>query len=115
MAKESEFVAIAEAAAEAILAHPLKIRRGAALLYQVTVDNELSLTVDPKEPKRGNSASQTNLCIFEEKREGLFIPRVVMEFKARITAHDVLTYSAKARTHLFRTEVIFETGGTKIK
>ena len=27
------------------------------------------------------------------------IPRVVMEFKPRITTHDVIIYSAKARKH----------------
>jgi hypothetical protein len=37
--------------------------------------------------------------VCEEKRRELFIPRVVLEFKARITTHDVLTYSAKARKH----------------
>src|SRR5450755_2665962 len=99
MAKESEFVEIAEAAAEKILSPPLSIRRGAALLYQVTVNNELSLTVDPTHPTRGNSAFQTDLCVFEEKKKDILIPRVVMEFKSRITTHDVLTYSAKARKH----------------
>ena len=99
MAKESAFVEVARGTAERILSHPLVIKRGAALLYQVTVDNELSVTVDPKRPVRGDSAFQTDLCVFEEKREGVLIPRVVMEFKARITTHDVLTYSAKARKH----------------
>ncbi|MGD0199962.1 MAG: hypothetical protein ABSD27_04340 [Bryobacteraceae bacterium] len=99
MAKESKVVEIAKDAAERFLAPPLSIRRGEALLYQVTVDNELNLTVDPKRPVRGNSAFQTDLCVFEEKRKALFMPRVVMEFKARITTHDVLTYSAKARKH----------------
>jgi len=99
VAAESEFVGIARLAAEEILAPPLSIRRGAALLYQVTVDNELSLTVDPKHPMRGNSAFQTDLCVFEEKAKDILIPRVVMEFKSKITTHDVLTYSAKARKH----------------
>jgi|ERR1035438_4995512 hypothetical protein len=99
MPKESEFVAIALVAAEKILAPPLCVRRGAALLYQVTVNNELELTVNPKRAVRGNSAFETDLCIFDEKRPDLFIPRVVMEFKGRITTHDVLTYSAKARKH----------------
>lgn len=99
MAKESEFIDIAQAAAEGILAPPLSIRRGAALLYQVTVDNELSLTVNPKHPIRGQAAFQTDLCVFEEKKPDVHIPRVVMEFKARLSTHDVLTYSAKARKH----------------
>lgn len=99
MATESEFVEIALATAREILSAPLSIQRGAALLYQVTVDNTLSLTVDPKHPRRGNSAFQTDLCVFEEKDKDVLIPRVVMEFKARISTHDVLTYSAKARKH----------------
>ena len=99
MAKESEFVEIAKAAAEEVLSPPLCIKRGEALLYQVTVNNELSLTVTPTKPVRGNSAFQTDLCVFEEKKPDVLIPRVVMEFKSRITTHDVLTYSAKARKH----------------
>jgi hypothetical protein len=110
MAKESEFVAIAEAAAKKILpSPPLSVRGHAVLLYQVTLDNELKL-IPPVDqlprPKRGQSAFQTDLCVFEDKQtdsEGgkttVSIPRVVMEFKGRITTHDVLTYSAKARKH----------------
>ena len=48
---------------------------------------------------RGDSAFQTDLCVFEDKSETVAIPRVVIEFKTRITTHDVLTYSAKARKH----------------
>ncbi len=99
MATESAFVEVAQKVAEKILPSPLFVRRGAALLYQVTVDNHLSLTVEVKRPTRGNSAFQTDLCIFEKRSEDVSIPRVVMEFKTRITTHDVLTYSAKATKH----------------
>jgi hypothetical protein len=99
MAKESEFVAIAQAAASEILSPPLSVQRGKSLFYQITVDNDLSLTVDPKRPIRGQSAFQTDLCVFEEKKPDVSIPRVVMEFKGGLTTHDVLTYSAKARKH----------------
>lgn len=99
MAAESEFVTFAEEVAETVLASPLFVQRGASLLYQVTVDNQLSLTVNVKRPARGNSAFQTDLCVFEKKSEEVSIPRVVMEFKTRITTHDVLTYSAKATKH----------------
>ena len=99
MVEESKFVGEVQTAAEGVLLPPLSIRRGAALLYQVTVDNNLSLTVDPKHPVRGDSAFQTDLCVFEAKSREIVIPRVVLEFKARITTHDVLTYSAKARKH----------------
>jgi hypothetical protein len=109
MAKEDEFVEIAEAAATSILDKPLRVQRHAVLLYQITLDNELKL-VPPKhelqKPKRGQSAFQTDLCVFEDKQTALgdekttvSIPRVVMEFKGSITTHDVLTYSAKARKH----------------
>jgi hypothetical protein len=99
MAKESGFVDVAENVANEILKPPMLVKRGAALLYQVTVDNKLETTVDVKHPVRGNSAFQTDLCIFEEKSKGVFIPRVVLEFKTRISTHDVLTYSAKATKH----------------
>lgn len=98
MAAESEFVDIAKGVAEGILSPPLFIRKGAPLLYQINVDNMLCVP-DVKRPTRGNSAYQTDLCIFEQKSEEVSIPRVVMEFKTRITTHDVLTYSAKAAKH----------------
>jgi hypothetical protein len=64
MASESPFVEIAKKVAEKILRPPLFVQRGVALLYQVTVDNHLSLTVDVERPSRGNSAFQTDLCVF---------------------------------------------------
>jgi len=99
MAQESEFVEVALAAIERAISPPLSVRRGEALLYQVTVDNKLALTVDPRRPVRGRSAFETDLAVFEEKTEGVLLPRVVVEVKMRITTHDVLTYSAKARKH----------------
>jgi hypothetical protein len=99
VAKESEFVDLALAAARAVLQPPLSIKRGAALLYEITVDDNLSLTVDPKRPVRGDSAFQTDLCVFKAKSADVEVPRVVLEFKTSITTHDVITYSAKARKH----------------
>lgn len=98
MTQESTFVDIARRAATQVLSRRLVIERSAALLYEVTVDNHLRLTVDPKRPARGRSAFQTDLCVFE-LRSDVRIPRVVLEFKTRITTHDVITYSAKARKH----------------
>jgi hypothetical protein len=98
MAEESKFVETALAAAKKVLLHPLSIQRGAVLLYEVSVDNNLSLTVDPKHPVRGDSAFQTDLCVFEAKSDDIVIPRVVLEFKTGISTHDVLTYSASAHT-----------------
>ena len=99
MATESPFVEIAKKVAEKILQPPLFVKRGAALLYQMTVDNQLSSKVNIKRPSRGSSAFQTDLCIFEKKSEEVSIPRVVMEFKTNISTHDVLIYNAKARKH----------------
>jgi hypothetical protein len=99
MAVEDQFLDEAEKAAREILAEPLLVRRGAPLLYQVTVNNLLELTVKPKRPVRGQSAFQTDLSVFERVSNGAEIPRVVLEFKPGVTTHDVLTYSTKARKH----------------
>jgi hypothetical protein len=100
MAEESKFVDVAYTAAKQVLRPPLFIERRAVLLYQITVDNKLEITVRPKErQRRGVSAFQTDLCVFEQKANDITLPRVVLEFKAGITTHDVLTYSAKARKH----------------
>jgi hypothetical protein len=96
---EDSFVEEALRAASEILDEPLLIRRGAALLYQVTVNNQLQLAVDPKKPTRGQSAFQTDLCVFEKISDAAEIPRVVMEFKPGLSTHDVITYSTKARKH----------------
>lgn len=97
--EEDLFVSEALAAAEEILAPPLAIIRHATLLYQVTVDNRLKVTVDPRKPSRGHSGFQTDLCVFEDVGEEIRIPRVVLEFKSGVSTHDVITYSAKARKH----------------
>jgi len=96
---EDEFVDIALAAAQEVLGSPLSVRRGAALLHEVTVDNRLQLAVGPRDPRRGQSAFQTDLAVFETVDEGVQLPRVVLEFKSSLTTHDVLTYSTKARKH----------------
>lgn len=85
--------------AESALQPPLSVQRGALLLYAITVNNHLKVTVDPRSPVKNRSAFQTDLCIFEERSEAVRLPRVVIEFKSKITTHDILTYSAKARKH----------------
>lgn len=99
MATEDPFVQIALEAAKDILGGNLSIERGASILYKISVDNELSLTIDPTDPKRGKSAFQTDLCVFERKKADIHIPRVVIEFKTSISTHDILTYSTKAGKH----------------
>lgn len=101
MAKESLFVEIAQRVAENILSKPFRVKRGAPLLYEIRVNNNLQVMSDEqvRKPKRGASAFQTDLCIFEDKSDEISIPRVVIEFKTSITTHDILTYSAKAVKH----------------
>jgi hypothetical protein len=101
MAAESSFVAIAHAVADEILTLPFRVVRGAPLLYEIRVSNALEVMGQNqvRKPKRGTSAFQTDLCVFEDKTPDIAIPRVVIEFKTGITTHDVLTYSAKALKH----------------
>lgn len=100
--KEDPFVRVALKAAEEVIDPPLSIEQGKALLYQVTVNNKLEVKVNPRDPKRGQSAFQTDLCVFEKyssKSEDIYIPRVVLEFKSGLSTHDVIIYSVKARKH----------------
>ncbi len=97
--EEDIFVGIALGVAQNILRPPYFIKRGASLLYQITVDNKLKIVVNPKKPKRGQSAFETDLCIFEKVNTEIEIPRVVLEFKKGLSTHDVLIYSSKASRH----------------
>lgn len=83
--EEDLFVQEALKAAEEILAPPLLILRHAPLLYQVTVNNRLEVTVNPRELVRGHSAFQTDLCVVEDIAEEIRIPTVVLEFKSRVS------------------------------
>ena len=97
--KEDKLVVRAERVLARLLPSRLAVKRGESLFYQIRVDNRLDFEPpDPKRPMRGQSAFQTDLCIFERKKN-LDIPRVVLEFKRGLSTHDVLTYSAKARRH----------------
>lgn len=107
MAAESEFVGVALEVANLLFPDSqYSVQRGAVLLYRITVDDQLTVRVDVRKPVRGNSAFETDLCVFEKRTvragsegEAILIPRVVLEFKTSITTHDVLTYSAKAKCH----------------
>ena len=98
---ESTFVATALQIAKSKLQLPLSIERGRPLLYELKVSDSLEVMKPDqiRRPRRGNSAFETDLCVFEEVGKDLRIPRVVIEFKTGITTHDVLTYSAKAERH----------------
>lgn len=82
-----------------IIGSKYEVRQGAPLYYEVPISNRLEIEIDPTKPIRGQYAFQTDLCIFERMEAELLIPRVVLEFKLRLTTHDVLTYSTKARRH----------------
>jgi hypothetical protein len=96
---EDRLVGKARSIIAGLLPHRFEVERGAALLYEVSLDDKLQVTVNPTQPTRGQSAFETDLCIFERRAANLRIPRVVLEFKPRLSTHDVLTYSTKARKH----------------
>ena len=87
--KESEFVADLQEMVTRILKPPLSVRRGEALLYQVAVDNKLEVTVNPKRPTRGQSAFETDLCVFEDISNHLSIPRVVDRKSTRLNSSHI--------------------------
>lgn len=98
--EESEFVQEFYEIAEKILSESFIIKCKSNLIYELSLDQnlELNITNDLKSPKRGSSAFQTDICIYEKVRNVEF-PRLVIEFKTGITTHDVLTYSSKAGKH----------------
>ena len=98
-AVEDRWVDDAHDALEATLPAPFVVKRGASLFYEIVVDESLRITADLHKPVRGQSAFQTDLCVFECVANGAELPRVVLEFKTDLTTHDVLTYSAKAARH----------------
>lgn len=96
---ESKFVRKFLDIAKEVLNESFIIKNKANLLYELSLDQNLELAIkDTKNPKRGNSAFQTDICIFEKIRNIEF-PRLVIEFKTQITTHDILTYSSKAGKH----------------
>jgi len=95
---EDQFVAQVTQIAKKILPEDYVPVQKANLYYQIIVDNNLDVKVNLKEPARGSSAFQTDLCIFLKKGDVL-LPKVVFEFKNDISTHDVITYSNKARRH----------------
>ena len=98
--KESTFPERFKKVAQSILESKYVVKKGANLLYELFLDNKLNVCPnDIKNPKRGNSAFQTDLCFFEKKSDKNLIPRIVIEFKTKPSTHDVLTYSSKAGKH----------------
>jgi hypothetical protein len=106
MPQESKFVEEVETTVRGLLSTNFHVKRGASLLYRLNVSEQLNIPLDVREPKRGNSAFETDLCVFERRvvnggthGNTIDIPRVVLEIKTSITTHDVLTYSAKVKGH----------------
>lgn len=77
-----------------------QVSKWEALIYKVIIeenpDCELEyIPENPKEPKRGNLAFQTDILVKNKNS-----PLIVIETKYnRLTTHDVLTYSTKALKH----------------
>jgi len=97
--EESLFVKVFEDALKEIFKETLIVKKGANLIYDLALNENLELNVtDTKNPKRGKSAFQTDICVFEKINE-IEYPRIVIEFKTKITTHDIITYSYKAGQH----------------
>lgn len=97
--EESSFVKIFEKASNEIFKDTLIVKKGANLLYDLALNSGLELSVsDLKNPKRGRSAFQTDICVFE-KINNIEYPRVVIEFKTQVSTHDIIIYSHKAGQH----------------
>lgn len=97
--KESNFLEIFKTAAKQVLENNCVVTTKANLLYELFVNRKLEFCpATPTKPSRGNSAFQTDLCVFEKINEIEF-PRVVIEFKTKVTTHDIITYSWKAGKH----------------
>jgi hypothetical protein len=96
---ESKFLEIFKQAATQNSENKFVIEIKKNLLYELFLDRDLNISpTNSKKPKRGNSAFQTDLCVFEKYNEVL-LPRIVIEFKTKITTHDIITYSGKAGKH----------------
>ena len=72
--------------------------RGKSILYELKIDEELNIIGDPKNPKRGSGAFETDVTIFAKKGD-VEVPFIVLEVKECLTSHDVITYSNKASRH----------------
>jgi len=75
-----------------------KVKTNENLLYKVTVNECFQYEPsDPRNPRRGNYAFQTDLLITQATND---LPLVVIETKyGGFTTHDILTYSTKAQKH----------------
>ena len=73
----------------------VKVETNKNLIYKVVVNENLEPN-NPREPRRGKYAFQTDLLIRREDD----LPLVAIEIKYRnLTTHHILTYSTKAQEH----------------
>lgn len=72
--------------------------RGKPILYELKIDESLNIVGNPKNPKRGSGAFETDVTIFS-KTNSFEVPFIVLEVKEKLTSHDVITYSNKASRH----------------
>ena len=80
------------------LGNDYSLREKRNLIYKVIIGENLEYEPnDPKNPKRGDYAFQTDLLIAKRKSN---LPLVIIETKyGGFSSHDVLTYSTKALRH----------------
>jgi hypothetical protein len=75
-----------------------EVRHQESILYQMVVDETLHFQpANPRLPVRGDSAFATDILI--KRSQDPKTPLVVIEVKASLTTHDVITYSTKASKH----------------
>ena len=85
--------------------HAYSVKKKANLLYELFLTDKMELYQTSSghslaDPRRGFSAFQTDLSIWENiDSKGTKIPKVVLECKTRLSSHDVMTYSYKAQKH----------------
>jgi len=97
--KESTFLNEFYNIAKKVIPKEFIIKTKSNILYELMLNDKLEIQIKEfKNPKRGNSAFQTDICIYELIND-IELPRVVIEFKTDITTHDILTYSSKAGKH----------------
>lgn len=97
--EESNFVNEFYDVCKKTLSKKFIVERKSNLLYELFLNRNLEISIiDTQNPKRGFSAFQTDICIYEKIKD-IYFPRIVIEFKTQITTHDILTYSSKAGKH----------------
>lgn len=95
---ETEFRQKLKNSLEGGLGNDYILKENMNLIYKVIIGENLEYKPnDPKNPRRGGYAFQTDLAIVKRKSN---LPLVIIETKyGDFSSHDVLTYSTKALKH----------------